>query len=157
MNKTKRSVAAVVVGAVAGLLGAGSSLAIEPTDNTAPLGTLLFIGNATFYECGISGNGCGFNTTDAITTNTDTDYYVVACGQSRVNSVTVTLANSPFNGTGDVDMQVLKPNNTSIGSSTGIGQVETVNTSSANLNAVVVRVFGHNGGKNTYQVGVSCQ
>ncbi|MEY4545555.1 MAG: hypothetical protein RL685_1750 [Pseudomonadota bacterium] len=157
MKRMKKSVVAVASGLVGILLVAGSSLAIEPTDNNSPTGVLLNMLNATFYECGISGNGCGFNTNDAITTSTDNDFYVVACGQSRINTITVTLANAPFSGTGDIDLQVLKPNNTLIGSSTGIGQVETVNTSAANLNAVVVRVFGFNGGKNTYQVGVSCQ
>ncbi|MEY2930198.1 MAG: hypothetical protein RL033_947 [Pseudomonadota bacterium] len=157
MKRIKKSGVAVAMGLVGIMLVAGSSLAIEPTDNNSPTGPLLNMLNATFYECGISGNGCGFNTNDAITTSTDNDFYVVACGQSRINTITVTLVNAPFTGTGDIDLDVLKPNNTTIGTSHGVGQVETVNTSAANLNAVIVRVFGFNGGKNTYQVGVSCQ
>lgn len=157
MKRMKKSGTIVALGLLGTVLVAGSSLAIEPTDNNSPTGPLLNMLNATFYECGISGNGCGFNTNDEISTSTDNDFYVVACGQSRINSITVTLANAPFNGTGDIDLQVLKPNNAQIGTSTGTGKVETVNTSAANLNAVIVRVFGFNGGKNVYQVGVNCQ
>jgi hypothetical protein len=157
MKTSKKSTMAALSGLAGIVLLAGSSFAIEPVDNNPPIGSLNFKGNATFYECGIAGNGCAFGTSDSISTATDNDYIVLSCGQSKVTQVSVTLQTSPFIGAKDLDIDVLKPNNVTIGTSHGVGQVETVNTSAANLSAVVLRVFGFNGGQNTYEVVFSCQ
>ncbi|MEY2931863.1 MAG: hypothetical protein RL033_2612 [Pseudomonadota bacterium] len=157
MKKTNKSIVAALSGLAGMVLIAGSSFAIEPTDNNPPIGSLLFRGNATYYECGIAGNGCSFGTGDTISSTTDNDYILASCGQSKVNEVKITLQTSPFIGAKDLDIDVLKPNNVTIGTSHGVGQVESVNTSAANLSAVVLRVFGFNGGQNTYEVTVTCQ
>ena len=156
MNRIKKSTVAMVSGVSALVLLAGASFAIEPIDNPKPTGSLNFIGNVTMYECGVS-PGCGFGTGDRISTSTDVDHIVVTCGNSKVTAVGITIQAAPFNGAGDLDIDVLRPNDPLIGASHGAGQTESVNTSAANLNTVVLRVFGFQGATNTYQVNVSCQ
>jgi hypothetical protein len=155
MKKSKKSAVALASGLVGMVLIAGSSFAIEPVDNTSPTGSLNFAGNATVYECGVS-PGCAFSTSDRISTATDQDFIVVTCGNTKVTQVGITIQNSPFIGAGDLDIDVLRPTGALVGSSHGVVQHESVNTTGANTNSLVLRVFGFNGGQNNYQVDFSC-
>ena len=129
------------------------SFATEPVDNNKPTGVLLWYGAAYVLECGASGNGCGF-AQESIGSNTDKDYFMVVCGQSKVQNVGITMVGG--SGFNDLDIKVYKPNNDYIGGSAGTGTTESVYTGGANLNAVVLEVYGYNGSMTSYTPNVTC-
>jgi hypothetical protein len=155
MKTWKKTAVSLAVTLSGGLLIAQPLFAIEPTDNNPPWGSLLFAGDAKVLECGVS-PGCGFGTSETITVG-DVDHFMLVCGQGKLTQVKVTLQASPYSGNGDLDIEVRKPNFALIGTSALTTQVETVNTSTANLSAVVLKVFPYTtSGANTYEVSFSC-
>jgi len=138
-----------LVGTVA---GARSSLAFESADNTFPGSTnTAWAGIASTYVC--SAGGCAWSTnTDAISPSGDIDYQMIVCGNGVITQIQIWFTASA----GDLDIQVYRPNQAFVGSSTGVTGTETVDTSTANANALVLKVYGYAGATNTYGIDIYC-
>jgi hypothetical protein len=138
--------------ALSGLaIGSREAQASDPGDIFPGSTGTSYFGDTYIYEC--SANGCTtINTFQGISPSGDVDYIIAACGYGKVTSVQMFIAP----GGGDLDLAVYKFSQTLIGSSTGVGSTETVNTSAANLGAVIVKVYGYNGATGSYGLTVSC-
>ena len=142
-----------------GLLVALSGLALGSREARAadPGGTFpgstgtSYFGDTYIYEC--STLGCTtINTFQSISPSGDVDYIIAACGYGKVTSIKLWIAP----GGGDLDLGVYKFSQALIGTSAGVGSTELVNTSAANLGAVVVKVYGFSGATGSYGLTVSC-
>lgn len=134
--------------------------ATEPLDNTAPWATAIppaANNNVTTY---IS-NGqpaWGGGPTREISTSTDVDYAVIACGKKAgslgiIQDVRVGYTHAA----GDIDITVYRPYGEVISSSTGVSGFEKVDVSALNLNAIVLKVYGYAGGTGTYSITLLCK
>jgi hypothetical protein len=133
-----------------------SASAVEPTDNNAPWSTMMWGGEAYIYQCGFANGGCQVASNEEVSANGDVDYFAVQCGSSNIKQVQITMANQGW-GSKDLDIEVRKPNyQYVVGTSTGTGLTETVNTGAANMNSLVLKVYGYNGASNTYSILVTC-
>ena len=132
------------------------SVASEPINNNLPTGSLLWYGDASVMECGVTGNGCGFPQ-ESISSTTDVDNFVALCGQSSVRWIGITMQSesTPFT---NLDMVVYKPNGEVIGTATSTTrETEYVWATSTSLNGVVVKVYGVNGALNSYNLTLRCE
>ena len=156
MKAWTKSVVSIVTALASIVVAEQSSLAVEPTDNNAPWASMMWGGPAYVYECGFPNGGCQVASNETIESSSDVDYFAVQCGSSNIKQVSITMG-SPSYGSGDLDIEVRKPNwSTVVGTSTGTGVTETVNTTSANMNSLVLKVYGYNGAMNTYSILVTC-
>jgi hypothetical protein len=86
----------------------------------------------------------------------DVDYFAVQCGASNIKEIKIVMNDQGW-GPKDLDIEVRKPNYQSVvGTSAGTGLTETVYTGAANMNSLVLKVFGYNGATNTYSITVTC-
>ncbi len=156
MSKWVRSVF-FGVAALAGMVGlVQTASAVEPADNNAPWGTLMFGTEAYVYGCGFPNGGCQVASGEEISASTDVDYFAVQCGAANIKQIQITMVGSG-SGSKDLDIEVRKPNYQSVvGTSTGTGLTETVNTTAANMNSLVLKVYGYKGATNTYSILVTC-
>lgn len=155
--------AALGVVALALTLGAPSrARAAEPANNTPPWnpGSALYHGDVSVYT--VAASGAEFGNVEAITTTTDVDYSLVACGgfTDGANNLVTTLKSIEVRlaaGAGDLDIAVYTTDGKLLGSSTGTGTVEVVDVSARKRGAVVLKVYGYAGARGTYTVTERCQ
>ncbi len=139
------------------LLLAAVASAAEPVDNNYPWmgplpnGTLTQLETVTGYN-GVQSVGAS-GPAYAITTSTDADYYLGMCGgQTNVKKWRISFTHA----NGDLDIRVYRPDGLLLGTSAGVGNEEIVDVAAANEDAVVMKVYGFNGAKNTYGIQLFC-
>jgi hypothetical protein len=135
--------------------------ATEPLDNTAPWATSIppaANNNVTTYISNGS-PGWGGGSTREISTSTDVDYAVIACGKAAgklgyIQDVRVGYTHSAGH---DIDISVYRPYGEIIASSTGVTGFEKVDVTALNLNSIVLKVYGFSGGTGMYSITMVCR
>jgi len=137
-----------------GLLVAPSALAsTEPINDSTPYSSgSWFNGTAALYSARLTGTS-GWSGFEDISPTGDVDYLVLTCdGLRKVNSVNITYVQS----SGDIDIQAYGLDGTYLGISQGVSGTESINVSSLNKQAIVLKVYGYAGSTNSYILQVSC-
>jgi hypothetical protein len=138
------------------------SFAGEPGNNTPPWGTISntsFGGTADVFTT--TATSMDFGGDYAITSSTDVDYYIVACGGYQTGNSLGTVKEIKLGFThakGDLDMRVYSTDGTMLGGSYGFTDTETYNVAAQKRGAVIIKVYGFNGALNPkYNVILACQ
>jgi len=148
MLNTRRICAGLLTAAT--LAAAPASWATEPGNDYEPWHWRGYNGETTIYSP--PPGGLTYNSYEAITSTTDVDNIIIACGTGKVQSVSISFTGSA----GDLDMGVYDLSGNYLGSSTGTGNTELVNVNAANKQAVVMKVYGYNGAQNPYNMSIVC-
>jgi hypothetical protein len=145
---TKRLICAGLVAAAA--LSAPASWAMEPGNDFAPWTWRANNGDATLYSA--APGGSTYNGYESISSTSDVDYIITACGTGKVQSVSINFASSP---TVDLDIVVYDLSGNYLGASTGTGSTEFVNLSAISKQVAVMKVYSYQGTA-TYNMSVVC-
>jgi len=149
MLNTRRIFAGFLTAAA--IAAAPASWAAEPANDAAPWTWRWYNGETTIYSA--PPGGINYNSYEAISSSTDVDHIILACGTGKVQSITINFAMSSGH---DLDMAVYDLSGNFIGSSTGVTNSETVNVSAANKQAIVMKVYGWQGSTNPYDMVIVC-
>lgn len=143
------------------LLASSVATASEPLNNNPP----WVYGTSSYHEdmsvfISLDAPAAGWNGFEEIVPSGDVDYFIVGCGRpynqggnGSIASIVISFTHS----LGDIDIVSYKLDGDTLKTSAGVGNSETVNLSTYNLNAVVLKVYGYNGAQNSYNVTLNCQ
>ena len=130
---------------------AGPSSAVEPDGNE-------FAGTGDFLNT-LSGamtiaDWFSISNADEISFSGDNDFHIIACKTTgrKVRNIQVSFNHSE----GDLDIEVKSLSGTSIGTSTGVTDFETVPLTGSTRNAVQLKVYGWAGAINDYGLFFQC-
>jgi hypothetical protein len=149
-NNTLSILSACTAAFAAILCTAQPSFAVEP-DDTAPFDKSgRWFGTTSTYLSGLTGASFWY---EYISSSTDVDYHVVACGARKLmTKVDIQFTHSK----GDLDLEVYTVDGTQVAKSEGVTDAEEVWTNGMNIGSVVLRVYGYRGATNGYYIGVAC-
>ncbi len=149
MNRMRKIVAlCIAVGGAAAW--EGSSQAVEPYDNTNMMTPLTWYGAASTYLT--NGAQTWWGASESISPAGDVDYHMLVCGVGLIRQVKIHFTNA----SGDLDMEVYRPDGTLVGGSYSTADEEVVTIASPNRNALVLKTYGYNNATNTYSIDLYC-